>query len=70
VTSIITGIAFGIAAVAIVAWLQAQLLTTIYRRGYVRGMEDAGKRFADWESRAEQQVEQVRQEMKDERRGA
>ena len=69
-TTIIAWIIFGTGVVALIAWVLAQLLTEVFRRGYRQGLEDAGKRFADWESRAEQQVEQVRQEMKDERRGA
>ena len=42
-TTIIAWIIFGIVVVALVAWVETELLSTVYRAGYVRGMEDAGK---------------------------
>ena len=40
-TQLLIGILFGVAAVALVAWLQSQLLSTMYRRGYERGRKEA-----------------------------
>ena len=58
------GILFGVAAIALIAWLQAQLLIAMYRRGYQRGRKDA----SDWWTQVAKDVEQMGQQIKDEER--
>jgi hypothetical protein len=63
-TTIIAWILFGSVVVILIAWIMSDLAARLYRAGYVRGMEDSGRRYAEWEARADQQVEQVREEIR------
>jgi hypothetical protein len=64
IAQIIFVIIFAPVAIAFVAWLQKELLVSIYRRGYERGRKDA----SDWWTQVAKDVEQMGQQIKDEER--
>lgn len=65
---LLLGIFFGVIAVGLVAWLQAQLLIRAYKEGYLRGRKESAEWCSNWWSKVEKQVEETRQEIKDQER--
>jgi hypothetical protein len=59
-TTTLLGIFFGVAAIGIAAWLQSQLLTTLYRRGYEQGWKDS----ADYWLGIAKDVEEMKKELR------